>query len=773
MAIGDINGDTADTYATLGPRKQTSFDATNTPAKYLAPPPGQQSLEQLAPPAGPIGRAQQQLPASQPNNLGNIDLTPLDPVSAAQQPAKLTDALPGFSADQPVTPPAQQAPQSQPNNLGNINLAPLDPVAAAQSAAPSNLANAFPSSPAPQPATAIQPATPTSQPNNLGNIDLTTFDPVSAAQQSGPSNLANAYPVPPTPQPGASQPASTSAASPPAVPASGVFSTDPLIKQQQIAAWKSQSTGQTALSQFADKAVAPIIAAAPPAAANPPNAPASPTGLDLLTSGQKPPAAATSTVTPAATTPAAPATPAQGPVTPDQYQPTGASTDANGTVRKGGQIVAKTGPNGEASFSNAPTDQAAAQNLGDIINNPAPPTAKPGASLASLGSAANLGDGVGTFSQAEAGDAALSMGRFQKAQDLRDSYKSQDRLEQAQGEKWQADHTNVVHDTSHRLTASEKKTDDAYSAMRDNADKNVGVAQGLVDKQQSGQAVNQQLRQGQRLEDAYVAATAPNATPEQHQQLQTLVDPTGTKGIDRQLKVATIDEKNASAAAKLRTANKAGNLPVGLQKLEDGDIDAVSNVQSINTQMGNILGQIDNGSLVLGPVENRKNAARNSAGISTPESANYASFMSSLEKIRNDSLRLNKGPQTEGDAQRAWAELLSNVNDPKVVKQRLGEIQVMNNKAAQVRLGMINSRRKNQGVGPLNVDDILGAPPQASQSAQTQQRGATASTPPPQATQGSAAQPSVIPQIQNDDDFNNLPSGAQFIDPKGNHRRKP
>ncbi|MEB0197912.1 hypothetical protein QN415_11915 [Pseudomonas sp. 5S4] len=710
MAIGDIDGDTADTYAARA--KQTSFDATNTPAKYLAPPPGQQSLEQLTPPAGPIGRAQQQLPA-QPNNLGNIDLTPLDPVAAAQSgPSNLADAFPSALAPQPadpkpaaVTPSPATPPPNQPNNLANISM--VTPI---------------PAGPLPPPMTNLAQIGSTIGANALG----------VASPAAKPQSLADAAPVGVLPM---STNLPHTNPSPVPLPASGIFSADPFTKQQQVAAWNAQFAAKPAAS----------MAVAPPTDPNP-----------------------VAQAQPASQASSAPTT-APEPASLDIYRSTGAGTDAAGGARAGRQIVAATGPNGEARFSNAPRDQASAQSLGDVISNPAPPAANPNASLASLGSAANLGDGIGTFSQAQPGDAALAMGRFQKAHDLRESYKNEDRRDQALGAQWSADHTNIVHDSSKPLTTGQKQSDAGLDQTRERAANRVVAAQGLVDSGIKDRAGEQQLRQSGRLEDALNAAAAPNATPDQQQRLRTLVDPTGTAGLDRQLKVASIDEKNASTAAKLRNTNKAGNLPVGLQKLEDGDIDAVSNVQSINTQMGNILGQIDDGSLVLGPLENRKNAARNSSGISTPQSANYASFMSSLEKIRNDSLRLNKGPQTEGDANRAWNELLTNVNDPKVVKQRLGEIQAMNNKAAQVRLGMINSRRKNQGVGPLNIDDILGAPQQASQSAQPQQT----STPVPQAPQGSVAQTSAIPQIQNDDDFHKLPSGAQFIDPNGNHRRKP
>ncbi|MGH8419970.1 MAG: hypothetical protein ACRER8_22255 [Pseudomonas sp.] len=461
---------------------------------------------------------------------------------------------------------------------------------------------------------------------------------------------------------------------------------------------------------------------------------------------------------PAPTQPEAP-TPA-----PSGYQQTGVGTGSN-------QIAMKIGDDGVPMFTN---DAAAVAGAAPANQNQARGSSPSdlNQSFASLGSAKNMYDGIGQFSQAEAGDAQLAMGRWQKAADLRSAYRAQDRLEKAQGEKWQADHTNVVHDSSRPITQRELKTDAEYAGMKDRAARNVDLAQGYLSNQQANQQTGMQLRQAQRLEDALMMATAPNATAEQKQAYQTLTDPTNEKGLARQLTQAKINEANASADKQRNSINKAGNLPVGLQKLEDGDIDAVSNVQSINTQMGNILGQLDNGSLVLGPLENRKNAALNAAGQSNPQSVNYASFMSSLEKIRNDSLRLNKGPQTEGDAVRAWNELLANVNDPKVVKQRLGEIQTMNNKAAQVRLGMINSRRKNQGVAPLNIEDILGGSPQASQAAQPQQSSGTAA-PAQQAGQGAGAQAPTTPQIKNDDDYNKLPSGTQFIDPQGMHRRKP
>jgi hypothetical protein len=195
-----------------------------------------------------------------------------------------------------------------------------------------------------------------------------------------------------------------------------------------------------------------------------------------------------------------------------------------------------------------------------------------GPDFAALGSAANVGDGVGTFSQANQGDAQLAMSRFQKAADLRESYKAQDRLAQAQGEKWQADHTNVVHDSSRPITARELKTDAAYDQMRRGANLNVDLAQAGIDTQQNRQVAGQQLRQSQRLEDIMTAAQSPAATPEQIQAARRATDPDGTKAAALQLTQAKTQEAQGNAA-KL-AAEASGNTPDAKQKAEKAKQDA-------------------------------------------------------------------------------------------------------------------------------------------------------------------------------------------------------
>lgn len=152
-------------------------------------------------------------------------------------------------------------------------------------------------------------------------------------------------------------------------------------------------------------------------------------------------------------------------------------------------------------------------------------------------------------------------------------------------------------------------------------------------------------------------------------------------------------------------------LPATLQKEETGDIEAIGLAKSISQDLGAISQQIATGKLDLGLFANMASGARNWAGISDEGSRNFASFNSTLEKMRNDSLRLNKGVQTEGDAVRAWNELMTNINDPKLVMERIAEINAINERAADLRAQRIDMRRQNYGLDPFDASQI--APPSA------------------------------------------------------------
>ncbi len=171
--------------------------------------------------------------------------------------------------------------------------------------------------------------------------------------------------------------------------------------------------------------------------------------------------------------------------------------------------------------------------------------------------------------------------------------------------------------------------------------------------------------------------------------------------------------QNMTGARAARTADQRVNpkpMPATALKMQQESLDAIGTASAINADLGAIESQIAEKKLSFGPVSNAISSARNAVGMSTEESRNMASFRTNLEKLRNDSLRLNKGVQTDGDAQRAWNELFQNINDTALVKQRLGEIKRLNDRAVQLRKMDVDGIRANYNQEPLNVDGYQNQP---------------------------------------------------------------
>jgi uncharacterized phage infection (PIP) family protein YhgE len=148
-------------------------------------------------------------------------------------------------------------------------------------------------------------------------------------------------------------------------------------------------------------------------------------------------------------------------------------------------------------------------------------------------------------------------------------------------------------------------------------------------------------------------------------------------------------------------------MPAAALKMQQEGLENLSIASNINPMMQRFADDIDSNKLRLGPVANLMNRGKNFAGSSDEGSRNFASFQATLEKLRNDSLRLNKGVQTDGDAQRAWNELMSNINDPGVVKQRIKEIQGINEKAVELHRMQVNQVRRNFGHPDIDVSGYV------------------------------------------------------------------
>jgi len=131
--------------------------------------------------------------------------------------------------------------------------------------------------------------------------------------------------------------------------------------------------------------------------------------------------------------------------------------------------------------------------------------------------------------------------------------------------------------------------------------------------------------------------------------------------------------------------NPSKPMPAAALRLQNDALDGLATASNIQADLSTVINQIDTGKLKLGLLDNAASNVQNYVGASDEVSRNYGSFGATLEKLRNDSLRLNKGVQTEGDAVRAWNELMKNLNDEKLVSQRLKQIKNINQRVAELK----------------------------------------------------------------------------------------
>lgn len=155
---------------------------------------------------------------------------------------------------------------------------------------------------------------------------------------------------------------------------------------------------------------------------------------------------------------------------------------------------------------------------------------------------------------------------------------------------------------------------------------------------------------------------------------------------------------------------KPGKLSAQALAQQNEHLTALQLASAINTRLEKATRQIDTGALDLGLGKNIVARGQNAIGFNSNQSRNFASLRADLEKMRNDSLRLNKGVQTEGDAKRAWDELLANMNDPAQVKQRFKEIEAYNQQAIAFHQDMVTQIRDDSGMSPIDTSKFLAKP---------------------------------------------------------------
>lgn len=204
------------------------------------------------------------------------------------------------------------------------------------------------------------------------------------------------------------------------------------------------------------------------------------------------------------------------------------------------------------------------------------------------------------------------------------------------------------------------------------------------------------------------------------------------------------DMKKAESDRK-EEERKNKPLPSFLAKEEETDYTTAKASTDLASDAFNFINRIKQGEIKFGLKDKASIRARQLVGSKDPDVIAREDYDKFLTVLVNESLRLNKGTQTEGDAVRAAKELQSS-ESPEAAASAMNRLLNINVRRAQNSADDVLRRRKNAGfpdpVRPVEV-------------------------------------PKFDVQIINNNDYNSFlknpkfPSGTVFIDPKGVRRVKP
>ena len=238
---------------------------------------------------------------------------------------------------------------------------------------------------------------------------------------------------------------------------------------------------------------------------------------------------------------------------------------------------------------------------------------------------------------------------------------------------------------------------DVLTAVNTRSDKKAARDQALAIKQAELEAKAAQAAQA--AQDRLELARMNNASREDIARIMA----------ESRQQAAQIAAQSRIELAKFKSDLKGEKtLPAPLQKAEDADYEAIDTATNLNSSIDPLIKKLggfglkaEKPELNLSAINNAAYAARNFLGRSTPESLAYSQLQEAKTRIINDSLRLNKGTQTEGDAQRAANEIEAAFakNDTEATRRALLRLYDVNKTAVENKNTQIARRRRSQGVG--------------------------------------------------------------------------
>lgn len=169
--------------------------------------------------------------------------------------------------------------------------------------------------------------------------------------------------------------------------------------------------------------------------------------------------------------------------------------------------------------------------------------------------------------------------------------------------------------------------------------------------------------------------------------------------------------------AEVPTKSASKPMPASAAKLESEMVEDLTVAKGLQGMADKYIKQLDNKEITLGAATNAMGAFSTKYGElplvpkASDSDVKREGFLSDMKKLRNDSLRLNKGVQTDGDAQREWETLFANINNADVVKNTLSRINAINKRGEQLKRVQIDTQRENFSAEPYNygrLDSIGG-----------------------------------------------------------------
>ncbi|MCM0043404.1 MAG: hypothetical protein NBV65_02105 [Burkholderiaceae bacterium] len=289
----------------------------------------------------------------------------------------------------------------------------------------------------------------------------------------------------------------------------------------------------------------------------------------------------------------------------------------------------------------------------------------------------------------------------------------------------------------------QRKTDGTVDLVSGTTPKPQARLLSVEEQRQLGLPTNRRFQLGANGEVTQVAGTEPKAPAEPKPMYgkEPVFDKNGRAVFPPMQAGLPAYDATTGQAVPYEPVNKGSGKPppASVIKAEDEDFEKGQSAIDLANEANDYLKKIGSGRIKFGLYNRLTTPVENFLGATGDDAAARNDFNRFRTRLVNESLRLNKGTQTEGDAERAAKELQS-AESQKDAAAAIAKLRDLNARAAKNSSTNIVRRRKNN-----NLDD-----PEQTLTA-----------------------PEFAPYITSDAEYDRLPPGAEFYDPNGNLRVKP